>query len=159
MSVVLGYDEGPGAVRALRVAIEVSAAFGEPLVLVFGAAAPGSPSRGVRRSPRGRPRADASRSVTRSGWPTRAGVRATVEVVDQKPAEALLKAASRHARGSSWSAAGAKASCAEHRRARRPTNCRTCPVPRCCAYPPSRGPVRPRRPAGRTIRKWGGAMW
>ena len=42
MSVVLGYDESPGAARALQVALEVAAAFGEPLVLVYGAAAPGS---------------------------------------------------------------------------------------------------------------------
>ncbi|NEE55382.1 universal stress protein, partial [Streptomyces sp. SID8455] len=38
MSVVLGYDESPGAARALRIAIEVAAAYGEELVLVYGAA-------------------------------------------------------------------------------------------------------------------------
>lgn len=55
MSVVLGYDESPGAERALRVALEVATAFGEPLVLVYGAAAPGAAERGVPRPPRGRP--------------------------------------------------------------------------------------------------------
>lgn len=42
MSVVLGYDESPGAERALMVALEVASAFGEPLVLVYGAAALGA---------------------------------------------------------------------------------------------------------------------
>ncbi|MGW1786618.1 universal stress protein, partial [Streptomyces sp. NPDC002143] len=36
MAVILGYDESPGAVRALRVALELSAALAEPLVLVYG---------------------------------------------------------------------------------------------------------------------------
>ena len=42
MPVVCGYDESPGAVRALSVAVEVTAAFDDTLVLVYGAAAPGS---------------------------------------------------------------------------------------------------------------------
>ena len=42
MPVVCGYDESPGAVRALAVAVEVAAAFDDTLVLVYGAAAPGS---------------------------------------------------------------------------------------------------------------------
>ena len=41
MTVVLGYDESPGAEEALRVAIDVAKRFGEPLRLVYGAAPPG----------------------------------------------------------------------------------------------------------------------
>ena len=67
MSVVLGFDESPGALRALRVAIEMSAAFGEPLVLVHA----------VRVA-------------------EEAGVRTTVELIDEKPAQALMDAAARH---------------------------------------------------------------
>lgn len=96
MSVVLGYDESPGALRALRVAIEMSAAFGEPLVLVHGVAAPG---------PVGEEYAAHRHAVREAGHHAldhavrvaeEAGVRATVELIDQKPAQALLDAAARH---------------------------------------------------------------
>ncbi|MGW1955969.1 universal stress protein [Streptomyces sp. NPDC001920] len=97
MSIVLGYDESPGAVRALHVAIEVSAAFGEPLVLVYGAAAPGalgeeySAHRDALHEAGRAALAHAVAVADEAGVPTR------IEVVDRKPAEALLDAAARHA--------------------------------------------------------------
>ncbi|MFD5201910.1 universal stress protein [Streptomyces sp. NPDC058375] len=97
MSVVLGYDESPGAARALRIAIEVAAAYGEDLVLVYGAAAPG-----LRDGAEYRSHYDAIRQAGRTGLEhaltaaEEAGVRATVEVLDEKPAPALLDAAERH---------------------------------------------------------------
>ncbi|GAA4056328.1 universal stress protein [Streptomyces shaanxiensis] len=97
MSVVLGYDESPGAVRALRVAIEVSAAFGEPLVLVYGAAAPGSVGEEYaahRDALHEAGRAALGHAVEAA---EEAGVRTTVEIIDAKPAEALINAAARHA--------------------------------------------------------------
>ncbi|GGX02254.1 universal stress protein [Streptomyces chartreusis] len=97
MSVVLGYDESPGAVRALHVAVEVSAAFDEPLVLVYGAAAPGSlgeEATAHRDALREAGRTALSHAVQVAD---EAGVRTTVEVIDQKPAEALIDAATRHA--------------------------------------------------------------
>ncbi|MPY57541.1 universal stress protein [Streptomyces spongiae] len=97
MSVVLGYDESPGAVRALRVAIEVSATYGEPLVLVYGAAAPGGlgeESTAHREAVHEAGRATLGHAVRVAG---EAGVRTTVEVIDQRPAEALIDAADRHA--------------------------------------------------------------
>ncbi|MGW3623678.1 universal stress protein [Streptomyces sp. NPDC000880] len=96
MSLVLGYDQSPGAARALRVAIEVSAAFGEPLVLVYGAAAPGLTGEEYKAH------YEAIRQAGRIGLDhavmvaDEAGVPTTVEVIDQKPAQALLDAASRH---------------------------------------------------------------
>ncbi|MFD9305348.1 universal stress protein [Streptomyces sp. NPDC060048] len=96
MSVVLGYDESPGAERALSVALEVAGAFGEPLVLVYGAAAPGSTgeeSRAHREAVREAGRSALSRAVEAAD---EAGVPSTVEVVDEKPAQALLDAAERH---------------------------------------------------------------
>ncbi|MER6676764.1 universal stress protein [Streptomyces sp. NPDC000983] len=96
MSVVLGYDESPGAVRALQVAIEVAAAFGEPLVLVYGAAAPGSVGEeyGAHRE------AVQEAGRTALGHAVQvadaAGVPTSVEVIDKKPAEALISAAERH---------------------------------------------------------------
>ncbi|MFJ8629723.1 universal stress protein [Streptomyces sp. NPDC093568] len=97
MSVVVGYDESPGAVRALHVAIEVSAAFGEPLVLVYGAAAPGALGEEYtahRDAVREAGRTALSHAVEVAA---EAGVRTTVEVIDRKPAEALIDAATRHA--------------------------------------------------------------
>ncbi|MFD3675934.1 universal stress protein [Streptomyces sp. NPDC058613] len=96
MSVVLGYDESPGAERALRVALEVAAAFGEPLVLVYGAAAPGSTGeeyRAHREAVRQAGRSALAHAVEAADA---AGVPSAVEVVDEKPAQALLDAAARH---------------------------------------------------------------
>ncbi len=96
MSVVLGYDESPGAERALRVALEVAAAFGEPLVLVYGAAAPGPTGeeyRAHREAVREAGRSALARAVEAAD---EAGVPSTVEVADAKPAQALLEAAERH---------------------------------------------------------------
>lgn len=96
MSVVLGYDESPGAERALRVALEVAAAFGEPLVLVYGAAAPGSAGeeyRAHREAVRQAGRSALAHAVEAADA---AGVPSAVEVVDEKPAQALLDAAERH---------------------------------------------------------------
>ncbi|WP_327280485.1 universal stress protein [Streptomyces sp. NBC_01205] len=96
MSVVLGYDQSPGAERALRVALEVAAAFGEPLVLVYGAAAPGATGEEYgahREAVRQAGRSALARAVEAAD---EAGVPSTVEVVDEKPAQALLDAAQRH---------------------------------------------------------------
>ncbi|MFD9520690.1 universal stress protein [Streptomyces sp. NPDC059979] len=96
MSVVLGYDESPGAERALMVALEVATAFGEPLVLVYGAAAPGAVGeeyRAHREAVRQAGRSALAHAVEEADA---AGVPSTVEVVDEKPAQALLDAAERH---------------------------------------------------------------
>ncbi|MGW7194569.1 universal stress protein [Streptomyces chryseus] len=96
MSVVLGYDESSGAARALRVAIEVAHAFDERLVLVYGAAAPGGMGEEYRSHQ------EAIRQVGRTalGHAVEAadavGVPTTVEILDEKPAQALIEAATRH---------------------------------------------------------------
>ncbi|MFE5792942.1 universal stress protein [Streptomyces sp. NPDC056503] len=96
MSVVLGYDESPGAARALRIAVEVAAAFGERLVLVYGAAVPGPTGEEYRSHQ------EAIRQAGRAGLEhavaeaDRAGVPTVVEVIDEKPAQALIEAAHRH---------------------------------------------------------------
>ncbi|MEU0223551.1 universal stress protein [Streptomyces sp. NPDC006284] len=97
MSVVLGYDESAGAVRALRVAVEVSAAFGEPLVLVYGAAAPGA--MGEEYGSHHEALVAAGRTALRHAVEAadEAGVPTTVEIIDEKPAQALITAAARHA--------------------------------------------------------------
>ncbi|MGG8409417.1 universal stress protein [Streptomyces sp. 12297] len=96
MSVVLGYDESPGAERALRVAIEVAAAFGEPLVLVYGAAAPGALGEEYRSHQEAVREAGRSALAHAVEAADAAGVPSAVEIVDAKPAQALLEAAERH---------------------------------------------------------------
>ncbi|MGJ9423452.1 universal stress protein [Aeromicrobium sp. CF3.5] len=96
MTVVLGYDESPGAARALSAAIEVAAAFGEPLVLVYGVAPPGS---------LGEEYASHRDAVAVLGKEAlahavdaanEAGVPTTVELLNEKPAQAILTAADKH---------------------------------------------------------------
>ncbi|QES46809.1 universal stress protein [Streptomyces venezuelae] len=96
MSVVLGYDESPGAERALRVAIEVAAAFGEPLVLVYGAAAPGLGGEEYRSHQEALRQAGRTALEHAVEAADAAGVPSAVEIVDEKPAQALLEAADRH---------------------------------------------------------------
>ncbi|WP_328908195.1 universal stress protein [Streptomyces sp. NBC_00234] len=96
MSVVLGYDKSPGAARALRIAVEVAAAFDERLVLVYGAAPPGPAGEEYRSH------YEAIRQAGHTGLEhalaaaDEAGVPATVEVIDKNPAQALIDAAARH---------------------------------------------------------------
>lgn len=96
MTVVLGYDESPGSTRALRVAIGVADAFGELLVLVYGAAAPGPTGEEYRahlEALRQTGRSALDHAVERA---EAAGVRTAVELVDDRPAQALIDAAARH---------------------------------------------------------------
>ncbi len=96
MSVVLGYDESPGARHALTVAIDVARRYAEPLVLVYGSTPPG----GVGEEFRSHSEAlrEAGRTVLAHALAEAegAGVEALVEQVDAKPVDALLSAAERH---------------------------------------------------------------
>lgn len=93
MAVVLGYDESPGAARALEAAIEVATAFGEPLVLVYGVAAPGGLGEEYASH------REALKAIGRTALEAaveaadEAGVPTSVELVDAKPADALLRVA------------------------------------------------------------------
>ena len=96
MTVVLGYDESPGAAAALRTAIEVSRRWSEPLVLVYGVAPPGAVGEEFRAHQ------DALTEIGRRATAhaladaEAAGVQASVELVRAKPADALLQVADRH---------------------------------------------------------------
>ena len=99
---VLGYDESPGAERALAVAVDLAGAvLGEPLVLVYGVDAARRRRRGVPRRTRtpleelgrrgDRPRAGAGRrapGVDRRGraGPTRSRPQALLEVAERRDA-------------------------------------------------------------------------
>ncbi|CAN5365736.1 hypothetical protein BH09ACT10_BH09ACT10_27000 [soil metagenome] len=96
MSIVLGYDESPGAVRALEAAIEVAAAYGEGLVLVYAYAPPGgvgeefTSHQAALKEIGSVALAHAVESADEAGVPT------TVELVSEKPAQALIAAAKKH---------------------------------------------------------------
>ncbi len=96
MTVVVGYDESPGADEALRVAIEVAQRWGEPLVLVYGAAPPGGLGEEFKAhrdalTELGRRATDHALARAQA-----AGVEASVAVVAAKPAEALVRVADEH---------------------------------------------------------------
>jgi nucleotide-binding universal stress UspA family protein len=95
--IVLGYDGEPGSLAALRTAVTVAAAFKRPLVIAFGYAP----------APIGGDVADLSRAVRELGEKFMADalqiaheVDATVDVqveyVNDRPAEAILRAADQY---------------------------------------------------------------
>ena len=96
MAVVVGYDESPGADVALDTAIQVAARWGEPLILVYGAGPPGGMGEeaGAHRA--------ALREIGRTALSHAAervqglGVDTQVELVDAKPAQALIQVADAH---------------------------------------------------------------
>ena len=93
MTVVLGYDESPGAEQALRVAVDVAVRFGEPLILVYGLAPPGG--MGEEFSAHKEALVELGRHATARALEVAqaAGLDAKVELVVAKPAEALISVA------------------------------------------------------------------
>ncbi|HEX5811304.1 MAG TPA: universal stress protein [Pseudonocardia sp.] len=95
-SVVLGLDTSPGALRALTVAIRIARALDVPLVLVHGIEPPGRVGEEVGEA------RDAieelEERVTRPAVAAAedAGVRTIVEVVESRPAPALVAVADEH---------------------------------------------------------------
>ena len=93
MSIVIGYDQSPGADRALEFAITVAKRFDEPLVLVYGAAPPGRLGEEFQshlEALEDLGRKAVERAVERA---TAEGVATEIEVVRAKPADALVAVA------------------------------------------------------------------
>ena len=94
MSIVLGYDESPGARRALGYSIDLARLLGDTLVLVYADEPPG----GVRGE-EFKAHFDALAEMGRTALgraveeAEAAGVTTAVELVDAKPAPALLDTA------------------------------------------------------------------
>ncbi len=92
-SVVLGYDESPGARAALAAAISVAKRYGEQLVIVYGTAPPGSLGEEYRSHQ------EALEQIGRTAVghaveeAEAAGVEAVVELVSAKPVDALVEQA------------------------------------------------------------------
>ncbi|MFW3169250.1 universal stress protein [Geodermatophilus sp. CPCC 206100] len=96
MSIVLGYDESPGSRPALDMAISLAARYDEPLVLVHGVEPPGG--LGEEFQAHQRALAEMGRTAVEHAVAEadRAGVRTVVEVLSEKPAQAIVDAAGRH---------------------------------------------------------------
>lgn len=96
MSIVLGYDSSPAAHTALDTALGLAQRLGEPLVLVYGAGVPGGPSEEMSShraaiEELGRNALGGAVEHARA-----AGVEPVVELMAEKPTEALLSAAEKH---------------------------------------------------------------
>lgn len=96
MAVVVGYDESPGADAALATAISIAKRFDEVLVLVYGAGPPGAMGEemGAHRDALREIGATAlAHAVERAHA---SGVDTQIELVDAKPAQAMLEVGDKH---------------------------------------------------------------
>jgi nucleotide-binding universal stress UspA family protein len=95
-SVILGYDESPGAKAALVAAISVAKRYGERLVIVYGTAPPGSLGEEYRSH------SEALEQMGRTAVghaleeAQAAGIDADVALVSAKPVDALIEQAQVH---------------------------------------------------------------
>ncbi|MBL8928889.1 MAG: universal stress protein [Kineosporiaceae bacterium] len=96
MSIVLGYDESPGARHALEVALDVASRFAEPLVLVYATMPPGPRGEEFREHRMALEEFGRAAIASAVETATARGVSTVVELVSQKPAEALLEVADRY---------------------------------------------------------------
>lgn len=96
MSIVVGYDESPGARRALTYAIDLAKLLNDELVLVYAAEPPGR--MGDELAEHTAALAERGRAALRQAVviADAAGVSTILELVDEKPAQALLDAADKH---------------------------------------------------------------
>ena len=135
MSVVLGYDESPGAGHALAAAIRVATRYGEPLVLVYGTAPPGGVGEEFR-SHRDALEAIGRRAIEHAVEEATAnGVESVVELVSAKPVEALLEVADRYDATVIVVGTWGESPLRGRSSARRRTSCCTCRSGRCSACP------------------------
>jgi nucleotide-binding universal stress UspA family protein len=95
-AIVLGYDRSPGAERALHTAIEVAQRYEVPLVLVHGIAPPGGVGEEAAQARAALDELGEAITAPAVAAAEAAGVPVVVEVVDDKPAQALIAAADRH---------------------------------------------------------------
>ena len=96
MSIVLGYDESPGARRALGLAIDLAGRLAEPLVLVYGAAPPGVVGEEAGTHTQALAELGQAALAHAVADAEAAGVQTVLELVDEKPVTALLEAADKH---------------------------------------------------------------
>jgi len=95
-SVVLGLDTSPGAQRALASAIRIARALDVPLVLVHGVAPPGRVGEEAGEAREAIEELEEKVTGPAVAAAEAAGVRTVVEVVDDRPAPALVAVADEH---------------------------------------------------------------
>jgi nucleotide-binding universal stress UspA family protein len=95
-SVVLGYDRSPGAHRALEIAIEIAGTFDVPLVLVHGITPPGGVGEEAGEARKALDEFDDAIIAPAAAAAEAAGVPVVVQVVNDRPAQALVAAADQH---------------------------------------------------------------
>jgi nucleotide-binding universal stress UspA family protein len=96
VSIVLGYDESPGSRSALAMAISLAGRYGEPLVLVYGVEPPGGVGEEFQAHQRALAEMGRTAVTHAVEEASAAGVPTVVEVLSEKPAQALIDAAHRH---------------------------------------------------------------
>jgi len=96
MSIVLGYDESPGARAALRVAIEVAGRYAAPLVVVYATAPPGGLGEEASSHQRALEELGGAAVAHALDQAAAAGVETVVELVAAKPVDALLQVSEQH---------------------------------------------------------------
>jgi nucleotide-binding universal stress UspA family protein len=95
-SVVLGLDNSPGAQRALGLAVRLAGSLGVPLVLVHGVAPPGGVGEEAGEAREAIEEFDELVTRPAVAAAEAAGVSAVVQLVDDRPAQALVAAAEEH---------------------------------------------------------------
>ena len=95
-SIVLGYDRSPGAHRALGIALEIAGTFDVPLVLVHAVFPPGGVGEEAGEARKALDEFDDAVLAPATAAAEEAGVPVIVQVVDQRPAQALVAAADQH---------------------------------------------------------------
>jgi nucleotide-binding universal stress UspA family protein len=95
-AIVLGYDASPGAQVALERALELAGCLGDQLVIGCGVAPPGVPGEELREHRRAVREQAEQLTATALSHAREAGVEAEVELVDERPAPALVALADRH---------------------------------------------------------------
>ncbi|MGZ6968002.1 MAG: universal stress protein [Acidimicrobiia bacterium] len=95
--IILGYDGQPGSVAALQTATAIAAAFQRPLVIVFGfrPAAIGGDVSDLGKAVRGVGE-DLTAEAVRTAHDLDTSVEVQAELVDLRPADAVLGAADEH---------------------------------------------------------------
>jgi nucleotide-binding universal stress UspA family protein len=95
-SVVLGLDRSPGADRALALAVRLAASLDVPLVLVHGIEPPGRVGEEVGEAREAIEELDEQVTRPAVAAAQAAGVRTVVEIVEDRPAPALVAVADEH---------------------------------------------------------------
>ena len=97
-AIVLGYDSSPGSRAALEAATQLAGGLAAKLVIVYGYGAPGSNLSGDEIAAHRAALADEGKSLTGDAQrhAQDAGVESEVELVDERPTDALLEVAAKH---------------------------------------------------------------